>query len=169
VRDRDRLSAFFTRVYPDFIARRRAADVYKLSVESLDTLCASSQVIPVGAEENGEVVAVSLFGWTKACGDFLYNVSLPGAERYSAALIWEGVRHLIEKGVPVLNLGGGVVEGDTLDEFKRRFGGEARPLESVRQIYRPDVYEELCRRLGTEEQHATGYFPAYRSPRVSVA
>jgi hypothetical protein len=168
VRDRERLTRFFVRVYPDFMERRGAADVYRVSSKSLAALCESPQVVMVGAEQDQKVVAVSLFGWTKDCGDFLYNVSLPDAERYSAALIWEGVQDLIARDVPVLNLGGGVVEGDSLAQFKERFRGEPRSLENVQQIYRQDVYDELCRAAGVRAEDRTAYFPAYRSSRAKV-
>jgi hypothetical protein len=167
VHERERLTEFFVRVYADFMARRGAADVYTLSSESLNGLCEAPQVLMVGAEEGGHIVAVSLFGWTRDCGDFLYNVSLPGGERYSAPLIWAGVRQLISRGVPVLNLGGGVAERDSLAEFKERFGAEERPLESVQQIYRRDLYDELCREAGAGGRGSNAYFPAYRSPRAT--
>jgi hypothetical protein len=168
VHDQERLTDFFVRIYPDFMERHGAADVYRLSSESLHALCRSRHVIIVGAEQAGEIVAVSLFGWTKDCGDFLYNVSVPGAERHSASLIWAGVRQLISAGVPVLNLGGGVAEGDSLAEFKERFGAEARPLESVQQIYRQDAYDELCRAAEVDGRGLGSYFPAYRSPRTAA-
>jgi len=168
VRDRERLSEFFVRVYPEFMKRHAAADVYRLSDRSLTRLCESPDVVMVGAQQDGEIVAVSLFGATGYCGDFLYNVSVPGGEAHSAPLIWEGARALVAAGVPVLNLGGGVVEGDSLAMFKERFRGEARPLESVQQVYRPDVYESLCE-MADVSSAAGGYFPAYRSSRVSAS
>jgi hypothetical protein len=168
VRDQDRLTQFFRRVYPDFMDRRGAADVYSLSAGSLTAISESPQVISIGAEQDGQVVAVSLFGWTRYCGDFIYNVSLPGGEHHSAALIWEGVRDLIANGVPLLNLGGGIAEGDSLDSFKQRFGGEPRPLESVQQVYRPDVYDDLCRAVGAASENRGEYFPAYRSARSTA-
>ncbi len=165
VRDRERLREFFVRSYAEFMERRGAADVYRLAPRSLAGLCASQHVVMVGVQQNEELVAASLFGWTKHSGDFLYNVSLPGAERFSVALIWEGVRELIAREVPVLNLGGGVVERDGLAEFKARFGGESRPLESVQQIYRRDVYDDLSRSASGHSRGQTTYFPAYRAQR----
>jgi hypothetical protein len=165
VQDRERLTGFFVRAYPDFMARRGAARVYDLSEQSLRHLCESPHVFMVGAERGREIVAVSLFGFTRDCGDFLYNVSIPGAEGHSAALIWEGVRELISHGVPLLNLGGGVVEGDSLAEFKERFRAQPRSLESVQQIYRRDAYDDLCQHAGVDPEQRHGYFPAYRSAR----
>jgi hypothetical protein len=64
-----------------------------------------------------------------------------------------------------LNLGGGVKENDGVAEFKRRFGADEVPLRNVKQVYRRDIYEELCAEAGVDP-HASAYFPAYRDPPV---
>jgi hypothetical protein len=64
--------------------------------------------------------------------------------------------------VPYLNLGGGIREGDDVAEFKRRFGAAERPLASLRQVYRPDVYDRLCAQAGVSPQRS-GWFPPYRA------
>jgi hypothetical protein len=76
-------------------------------------------------------------------------------------LIWAAVRELKRLGVPTLNLGGGVSEGDSLAEFKRRFGAKQVPLRHVKQVYRPGRYRQLSQRVGADPA-AQGYFPAYR-------
>jgi hypothetical protein len=161
--DRERLTEFFVRTYPDFMARRDAAGVYELNEQTLRELCGSHGTLLVGAQRAGRVRAASLFGFTPQGSDFLYNVSLPGEESYSVRLIWAAVRELRRRGVPTLNLGGGVVENDSLAEFKRRFGADQVPLRNVKQIYRRDVYDELCAEAGVDPERSS-YFPAYRDP-----
>ncbi len=163
VRDREALSEFFVETYPDFIARRNAtASVYDLGERSMRELCASQQVLLLGAQREGRLRSVSLFGFTSHAGDFLFNASLPGEEGHSAMLIWGAVRELKERGVPTLNLGGGVTDDDSLTEFKRRFGTERVPLRNIKHVYRPDVYDALCREAGVDPA-TTSYFPAYRA------
>jgi hypothetical protein len=65
-------------------------------------------------------------------------------------------------GVTSLNLGGGIREGDDLAEFKRRFGAAELPLVSLRQVYRQDEYERLCREAGVTS-HRSAWFPPYRA------
>lgn len=166
VLDRDRLTPFFLAVYRDFMRRRQASSIYDMAPEALAVLAESDRVVMIGAEERREIVAVSLFGMTEHCGDFLYNVSLPGKEGHSTGLIWGGVQQLIANRVPFLNLGGGVAEGDSVAQFKERFGGHQRPLLSLRQVYRPTLYQLLCQRAGVEHHDRNGYFPAYRSAGV---
>lgn len=161
VTDRERLTDFFVAHYPDFMARRQAAEVYQLRPESLRALCDSEHALLLGAQRDGALQAVSLFGHTEYAADFLFNVSLPGEEVYSAPLIWAAVRELKARGVPTLNLGAGIREGDGVARFKERFGADRRPLRIVRQVYRPDVYRALCKQAGRDPE-STDYFPAYR-------
>jgi hypothetical protein len=161
VTDPARLADFFVATYPGFMARRGAATAFRLNERSLRALCDSPRTLLVGAQDGGCLRAVSLFGFTDYAGDFLFNASLPGEESSSAALIWAAALELKALGVPTLNLGGGVSEGDSLAEFKRRFGAEQAPLRHIKQVYRPARYSELCQRVGADPA-APGYFPAYR-------
>ena len=157
------LTEFFVRTYPDFMASRGAASVYALSSESLALLCASPQTILVGVEMDSEIVAAALFGFTSDLGDYLFSVSVPGAERHSATLVWEGMRALAERDVPKLNLGGGVTEDDGVAVFKQRFGPDEVPLRRLREIYDSDVYRASCLQVGRNPDSVDAYFPAYRA------
>jgi hypothetical protein len=125
-------------------------------------IAALDDVIMVGAGNGGTLESVAVFGHTPHAGDYLFNVSVPGGERHAVYLIWFAVERLRELGVPKLNLGGGVREGDDLAEFKRRFGAAELPLASLRQVYLPDVYERLCRDAGVSADRG-GWFPPYRA------
>ena len=98
--------------------------------------------------------------FTDYAGDGLFNASLPGEESWSAAMVWAGARQLKALGVPTLNLGGGMSEGDSVADFKRRFGAEQVPLRDIMQVYRPARYRGVPH-VGAESA-APGYFPAYR-------
>jgi hypothetical protein len=62
----------------------------------------------------------------------------------------------------VLNLGGGVTPGDSLESFKRGFANDSAPFRTHEVICDPDAYRELGDALGggTGED---GFFPAYRA------
>jgi len=153
---------FFVETYTAFMASRLAARSYFVSKEVLSALCASPNTLLLGAVLDGEIVAASLFGYTPSCGDYLFNVSVRPGQEFSVPLIWAGARKLRSKGIPYLNLGGGVTDGDTLEEFKRRFGARRVGLYHVREIFRPDVYNRLCLEAGVDPD-AANYFPAYRA------
>lgn len=164
VHDQESLRDFFVSTYPDFMARRDAAAVYSLSPESLRSLCDAQGTFLVGAQRSGELRAAALFACTPHLGDYVFGISEKGERGYSAALIWKGALELRQRGIPFFNLGGGVVEGDGVEQFKQRFGGARNPLMSVRDVYRPDIYRELCALAGVDSERDTDYFPSYRVP-----
>ena len=60
----------------------------------------------------------------------------------------------------VLNLGGGVAPGDSLESFKRGFGNDAAPFRTHEVVCDPGAYRELSEGLAAP---AEGFFPAYRA------
>jgi hypothetical protein len=166
VTDRERLARFLVREYPEFMARRDAGPAYRMDAAGLERLCSMPGAFLVGAGSGDRLEAASLFAATPHAGDFVFNVSVPGGERHSTALIWYAVLRLREAGVPVLNLGGGVRDGDRLAEFKRRFGAHRLPLMSLRQVFRPDEYRRLCAIAGADPDGRDGFFPPYHAAAV---
>jgi hypothetical protein len=121
-------------------------------------------VLALGAATpQGQLEAVTVFGYTAFAGDFLFNVSAGSGRRWSSLLLWSGALELRARGVRYLNLGGGVRRGDGIAEYKRRFGGAALPLVAAKEVYRPDIYRRLCREAGVQPA-LTGYFPPYQRP-----
>jgi hypothetical protein len=165
--DRARLSDFLVDRFAAFFESRGAGAATDFRSETVAAIANLDEVLLVGAGE-GEVEAVAAFAYTAHAADAVFAVSRPGGERHSAALYWWGVERLRELGVPALNLGGGIRAGDRVAEFKRRFGAVERPLVSLRQVYRPDVYERLCADAGVSPARS-GWFPPYRAPRARGA
>jgi Acetyltransferase (GNAT) domain len=162
--DRDALTAFLLEHYRAFFLARNATAVYDLAPASLAFLAHLDNVVLVGAADGGRVTAVSMFGYTPAGADYLFNVSTPEGRRHSAALIWYAVLRLRGLGVPWLNLGGGVSEDDGVARFKQRFGADVLPLTYLKQVYDRPRYAELCRWAGVDPDDLSGWFPPYRRP-----
>jgi hypothetical protein len=108
------------------------------------------------------VVAVFGFGATPVTADYLFGVSDPGYEHLSSGMVWDAALELRSRGVELLNLGGGVRAGDGVAVFKQRFGPDARPLRTLRSVYRPQEHEALCRAAGADPEERHGFFPPYR-------
>lgn len=157
--DRKLLKTFFLENYNEFLKRRDAKNFYYLSSETISFLFTLENVCIVGAIEHGKCVAATLFGYTKQMGNALYHASLPGAEHYSAHLVWYGVKKLKALGIPALNLGGG---SNGIAKFKEFFGAQTYPLKCVKQIYRQDVYEKLSKEAGVSSIQCNSFFPSYR-------
>jgi len=163
VLDQEELTAFLLARYQEFLRSRCATSVFDLAPESLTFLASLDNVLLVGMNDGDGVQAVSMFGYTPDGADYLYNVSRPEGRRFSSALIWYAVQMLKSLGVPSLNLGGGVSEGDGVARFKRRFGGDCLPLTYLKQVYDRTAFVEACLRADADPDDLTGYFPPYRS------
>lgn len=164
--DHSRLGRFLVDNAGAFFRSRGAGPATDFRRETMAAFAELPQVLLVGAGER-ELEAVAAFAYTAHAADALFAVSRPGGERHSARLYWWGVERLCELGVPALNLGGGVRQGDDIAEFKRRFGAAEHPLASLRQVYRADVYERLCANAGVSPARS-GWFPPYRAPRAAA-
>jgi hypothetical protein len=137
--------------------------VYHFGAETLTSLCVLENVFLVGAEVDGALEAVMVFGHTPELGEYLFGVALPEGRRHAARLLWCGIERLRSLGVPRVNLGGGARPGVGLAEFKRRFGARELPLPALRQVYRPEAFAALCSAAGVSPE-MNGYFPPYHSP-----
>jgi hypothetical protein len=160
--DAGALEQFLLATHREFFERKHAAGVYAFSDDTIAFLCAADGVRLVGAGRAGLVEAVAMLAFTPYVGDALFQVSSEGAAHHAAAMVWERVKILKAAGVPFLNLGGGVVEDDSIAQFKRRFGAAKLPLQCLKQVYRPAIYERLCRETGANPHDLCGYFPPYR-------
>jgi hypothetical protein len=161
--DGPELASFFVERYPETMERKGAAARHRFPAETLAALCDLPDTFLVGARVGGSLESVSLFGHTPHAGDFLFNAALPDCAHHSVGLIWVAVHRLAEQEVPWLNLGGGMSPDDSLADFKARFGARRLPMRSVKAVYDPAAYEELCRRHGVDPADRDGYFPAYRN------
>lgn len=160
--DGEELAAFFVEQYPEVMERKEAAARHRFPAATLAALCELPGTFLVGARGEEGLESVSLFGHTPHAGDFIFNAALPGCAHHSVPLIWSAVHLLVERGVPWLNLGGGMSPGDSLADFKARFGARPLPMRAVKAVYDPAVYGDLCRRHGADPDDRDGFFPAYR-------
>lgn len=162
--DKAILTEFFLDNYYDFLYRVKASQVNHFSRETLSFLFSLDNVLMVGAGKPERVEAVYIFAYTRHIGDCLFNIALPEGRCHTSSLLWYGVNYLKSMQVPVLNLGGGVRENDSIAQAKQRFGSRRLGFRCLKQIYRPDIYEKLCRQMCADPTDMFGYFPAYRSP-----
>jgi len=161
--DKKILSDFFLANYADFFQSKNASRVYIFSKETISFLFSLDNVLLVGTGKPDRVEAVSVFAFTPHVAEHLFNISISEGKHHFVGLIWYGVQLFKAKGIPFLNLGGGVREGDSIADFKQRFGARKIALKSLKQVYRPEIYEQLCSLANRDPVDHSGYFPAYRS------
>jgi hypothetical protein len=166
VLDRDALVNFFLETYPEFLHRIQAPPASYFTRETLASLCSLNNVVIVGAAKAEKIEAVYIFAHTPYAGDCLFNVAVPEGRHYATLLLWWGMNYLKSKGVPLLNLGGGVQEGDGIARSKEFFGAIKLAFRALKQVYNQKIYEDLCLRRGADPGDKTGYFPGYQSPTI---
>ncbi len=165
VEDQDRLAASFRSGIDIFLRSRKASPTYRFSGATWNELLGLDSVFLIGVEgSDGEIAAVHLYAYTPYCAEALFGFSRPGADTYAAPLMWAGAMKLMQYRVPRLNFGGGVRRGDGIALFKERFGAKRLPSGALKEVYRPDTYAVLVRRVGKNPRDRSGYFPAYHLP-----
>lgn len=160
--DRNILTKFFTDNYYDFLKRINASQANYFSKETLEYICSLENVYMVGTGTEGRTEAVYLFAYTGSEGLCLFNVALPEGRQYASLLLWSGLKFFRSKKIPLMNLGGGIKEDDSVALSKERFGAYKLPFYNLKEIYDKEIYEKLCLQKGFKSDDKSGYFPAYR-------
>ena len=151
----------FDRAYAETMARTGAAQRYLYPTSYFARLLLSERSWLILAEREGEPLA----GAIAAASDGYLHYYLGGTANDALAdspmknLFWAMIEHGQELGLPV-NLGGGVMPGDSLDDFKRGFAGAEAPWHTHEVVCDPAAYEELSAASGEAPEN---FFPAYRA------
>jgi hypothetical protein len=160
--DKVLVNNFFLENFHPFFETKGVAVLGNFKMETLSYLLNLENVFTLGILKQGTVEAVSVFAYTPYGADYLFNISLPVGRHHTTSLLWWAIKHLKEIDIPLLNLGGGATEGDSIARFKRRLNPNAFKLKCLKQVYNLEVYERLCIEKGVDPQERDKYFPAYR-------
>lgn len=163
IKDKEVLFPKFIELYNETMHRVNATDVYFFKEDFLRAISFSDKGILIGAEYSGNIVAVVLFLFNGKIGEYFLSSADENYRIYSRVLIWEGILALKEKGVEILNMGGGVTENDSLDDFKRRFGGKSNSIFVRKDIFDEVKFNNLCE-LNSVDINNNNYFPPYWKP-----
>ncbi|HAY32512.1 MAG TPA: hypothetical protein PK536_01060 [Ignavibacteria bacterium] len=156
------LTEFFISNNHNFLKSINASEANYFKRETLEYICGLENVYMAGAVEKDKIVSVYIFAHTEYSADCLFNVPLPEGRKYAPTLLWAGLKYYKSKKIPVMNLGGGLKEDDSIAMSKERFGAYKLPFINLKQIYNKNVYEKLCAEVNADKDDMNGYFPAYR-------
>lgn len=159
VEDRTRLAEAMVRLYPQAMQRLGAEP--RFSSASLAQWIEDPDALVIGAAVAGQVEAVHLGRIAGLHAEWQFSATSEEGRSLGSWLIAQGVAKARSLGARWCNIGGGARIGDRIHQHKLRFNAEQRPLRSLRQIYRPDRYRELCESSGLAP--GSGRFPAYGS------
>ncbi|MEO9967592.1 MAG: hypothetical protein ABJF11_17475 [Reichenbachiella sp.] len=161
VTDKSILTEAFIEIYKSTMERVGASEVYHFSTETLKSLIESDQAIVLGVKTENKIKTVTLFLYTDEVAEYFLSASIEDGAAYTKLLMWKAVEHLLEKNIPTLHLGGGVRPNDSLEAFKRRFGGEKHEIVVIKEIFDQPRFDSLCERFLEKNQKHSDFFPPY--------
>jgi hypothetical protein len=157
VTDAIRLRDAMLRLYPLAMQNRKASSAF--SLQTLERWFEDREMVSLGAALNDEVAVVHLGRHHGDLVEWYVAATTEEGRPLGAWLIWRATQILAKRGFRRSNIGGGVRMGDGLYQMKKRFNVGEYPLRAVRQIYREDIYAQLC---AQSQKANSGYFPVYR-------
>ena len=163
VLDRGAIGDALCRWHPALMRRFDAGRAHRHSDATLRAFASLPDGVSIGAALGGEVIAASAFACAGDRAEFVCNAGNAAGRNLSAWLLSEAIARLRRLGVRELLLGGGIVPGDGLYQFKQRFNGARRTLRALHQIYDPGRYRELCAAAPAAPAAPATWFPAYRA------
>ena len=150
----------FERAYSETMARTEAAERYLYPTSYFARLLLSERSWLLLAERDGDALAGAIA--VASDGYLHYYLGGTADEALSDSpmknLFWAMIAHGGELGLPV-SLGGGIMPGDSLDEFKRGFANAEAPWHTHEIVCDQAAYAELAAAGDAPD----GFFPAYRA------
>lgn len=152
--------AGFLAVYEQTMRRTDAAPHYFFTASYFDRILEAERTwLALASAPEGALAAASI----AVVSDGYLHYYLSGSadshlrEAPMKNVVTRLVEHSADLGLP-LNLGGGIVPGDALEEFKRGFANRQQPWLTSELVCDAQAYTRLSR-----GQEAGGFFPAYRA------
>jgi Acetyltransferase (GNAT) domain len=143
---RANLGLFFE-IYKRALDRHRADDFFRFSSDYFYHLAALGPRLGIAfAWLDDQLVGANLFlgGWDFAHGH-LAGIDDIGLKHGTATLlIVEGAKWATQLGCKLLHLGGGLNPGDSLEDYKRSFGGPSFRYAYLRYIADAERFQQLC-------------------------
>jgi hypothetical protein len=153
--------AGFLAVYEQTMRRTGAAERYFFGALYFERILASpTSWLALARAPGGELAAASIAVRSDGFLHYYLSGSADAHLRDSPMknLVAALVEFAAERELP-LNLGGGIVRGDRLEEFKHGFANREQAWHVSEIVCDPDAYARLA--AGRER---AGFFPAYRAP-----
>jgi|SRR5271154_130522 len=136
----------FSGLYEQAMESRHADSFYKFPRSYFSGLASLGQRLGIAfAWLDNELAGASIFLAGRDCAHYHLACGNELGMKHKAAtlLVVEGARWARAQGCQVLHLGGGLHPGDSLEYFKRSFGGQMYRYAYLMSIANPDRFEQL--------------------------
>jgi hypothetical protein len=152
----------WSRCYRTFVDRRDISGPAAFPERSLVEQLSIPGLLMYRASSGGHTLGFSLWmvQGTSAYGHLAASTDQGRHAGVAYAFYWTILRELQVLGVELVDLGGGVEDGDGLARWKSGWTRDSRPTVICGAILRPEEYGELTR---SREVVTTPYFPSYRA------
>ena len=160
INDKSQLLQPFIDMYFSTMKRVNASDIYFFSHDFLTSIINSNNAILLGIKKGEQIVACVLFLFENKVAEYFISAAQADSRGLTRLLIWEAFEQLKRMGVSKINLGGGVSKGDSLDDFKRRFGGESIQMNVLKYIFDTIKYQFLLKKYNIINENID-FFPPY--------
>ncbi|GAB4223045.1 MAG: hypothetical protein Tsb005_16870 [Gammaproteobacteria bacterium] len=136
--------------------------IYHFNDKVLHQLLNNPNVLLIGVSDNQHTTPKAIISIVKSpyIADFFLTACTLDSRYHSLALLWHAILYCKQLNIPYFNLSGGAIDKPGLDLFKRRLGGKILLTYSMREIFNPATYQDLCYQRGTRTD-SEQYFPAY--------
>lgn len=159
----------FVEIYQQSMRDLDASDYYLFNANYFNAIKKATdfKAFLIFAELDGKKIAASMFVVTGKVLQYYLSGTVDTYKKLSPskAIIAKAHELAISMGIEEIILGGGVGSmEDHLFKFKNGFSELRLPFYIFKKIINSQVYAELCKSKGVDQQ-ATTYFPAYRAPQ----
>ena len=155
--------SWFAKIYQQTMVRDKANPAYLFDARFFNyaSECLGEHLIAFEAWAQSVLVGGSLF---LCYGDFIHywfsgTIDHTANWGVSHDILCEVIKWAKAEGYKVMNLGGGLKGGDSLEGFKCTFSPLVKPFYTYRKIHNWEAYMELCKGI---DLNSEGFFPAYR-------
>lgn len=161
IKNKDITEKAFYELYYQTLLRTNANKTYHFSKKTLSSLIESNFSQLFGLSINGEVEACTLILNHQNTSEYFLNASSEKGRLHSRMLLWKIIEILKRDGGQLLNLGGGIKEKDSLDSFKRKFGGKSERIPVFKKVFDTKNYNFLCKNFVNDIDSSSNTFPPY--------
>lgn len=138
----------FFKLYSQSLDKHHSDEFYRFSPSYFSHLAALRSHLGIAFVSLGEeLMGANMFmaGSVYAHGHLAFTNEAGKKNGAATLLIVEGADWARERGCKILHLGGGMSSGDSLEYYKRSFGGPSYRYAYVNYIADPERFEQICR------------------------
>lgn len=156
--DKNLIASHAPELFKSSIEQKNASKIYYSLASMVSDFISLDNTFALGIVDANELKSFLIIGMYNGYSEYFLSASKKGCESLSKLLIWKSIEALKLSNHTKLYLGGGIYEGDSLQQFKKRFGSDRIYLYSLKLISDENIYHARC---NMAENLRINFFPPY--------